>query len=168
MAAEHIAVAISIVSLFVAVAGFGVAVLSASYARRQARAAEAQLRRKEPVFELTVEESTRSDGWKVGHFTARNSERLRVDWIAVEFKNRRVRVLSEEEAFGRRHDGFQTHIVMLDSLPIERAGRRLNVGGRLRANINNGGPVGGYQVRFAFDGPLKAKDVKHVWKWADE
>lgn len=168
MAAEHIAVAISIVSLIVAVAGFGVAVLSASYARRQARAAEAQLERKDPVFELTVEESTRADGWSVGHFTARNSECIRMDWIAIDFKDRRVKVLSEADAFGLRDNGYGSFTAVLDSLPTHKAGRRLNVGGRLRANKNNGGPISVFNVPFVFHGPLKAKDVKHVWKWADE
>lgn len=118
------------------------------------------------MFEFTIHQTARDDGWAEGSFTARNSECVRLDWIAIEFKQRNVKVISREDAFG--DDGLQAYTVLHSPLPLDKATRRIQVDGRLSANKSAGGPSGVYNVKFAFHGPLRAKGVKHIWKWADE
>lgn len=165
MDAGQISLWVSLASFGLAAGSFIVAIASASYSRRQALAAEATLKRKDPIFELTIKPGIRTDGWKEAIYTARNYECVRLEWIRFEVKHRQVTIRSVEDAY--THDGYG-NLVMPETFSEDRTTRTLEIGGRVSANKNPGGPTSVYNVTFAFHGPLKAKDVKHTWKWADE
>lgn len=156
---------VSLASFALAAGGFIVAIASASYSRRQARAAEAHLKRKGPVFELIRHPTTREDGWTLGSYTIRNFESVRIKWDRFEVNNRHVKIISVEDSY--EDDGFG-NLVMPEIFPVEKAKNGLEIDAYLAAYSIHDARKNSFGVRFAFHGPLKAKDVKHIWRWADE
>lgn len=162
----------ALTSLWISVAGFAVAcaslvvaLASASFSRRQARAAEAQLQRKDPVFEVDLSAPRRQDGWAVGKIIVRNNESVRCDIQSVAVKASGITLISQEDGFTRDADG---QIVLQDIIPMDKAGKQIEIDHRL--GFNKGPSIGGGAVHilFGYKGPLTSDRLKYSWKWADK
>lgn len=164
------------IALVISAAALAIAGLSAIYTRRLAKNDTARMKRKIPIFEISIAESATPDGWRSVRIVSRNLEQVAVNITGAKSRSRKVLLASWSDL----NDGRQDSLLA----PKPRTGFAGSLNIAIAATLHPHGtkpppPGSGPQARFAFSaadtatlslyakGISKPSDIAVEWFWAD-